>query len=200
MAKRLLIIISATIVLFYVYSGYHFYKKSFSKNTTLLQNEDVVEIDTTKLVVIKEDAFDFESGNFNITDEAAYSGKRSLKIIPKKEFDSEYLMNFSSLPHFNYFREVEINLMGYKKKKMKNPVLWVVEIISDSGKVLSWESSGVMPVSDKWENFHFRIKLKPELLLSENILKIYVWNKNKESLFADELKISLWGYSTKIKN
>ncbi len=198
MVKRILLLFLVGLALFYVYSGYHFYKKSFSGKITFQPIEEIREIDTTKLVIIKQNTFDFESGSFNTTEEIAFSGKRSLKITPKKEYDSEYLVNISSIPNFSYFREVEINLMGLRKKKMSSPVLWVVEIVSDSGKVLSWESSGVLPISENWENFNFHIKIQQEFLLPKNALKIYAWNKNKENLFVDNLKLSFWGYSAKI--
>jgi hypothetical protein len=198
MVKRILIIFLAGLALFYIYSGYHFYKKSFSGKSTFQPIEEIREIDTTKLVIIKQNTFDFESGSFNTTEDIAVSGKKSLKITPKKEYDSEYLVNISSIPNFTYFREVEISLMGLRKKKMSSPLLWVVEIVSDSGKVLSWESSGVLPISENWENFNFHIKIQQEFLLPKNVLKIYAWNKNKETLFVDDLKLSFWGYSAKI--
>ena len=115
-------------------------------------------------------------------------------IIPEKEYAGEFLQLFTELPTLNFMREVDVSFMAYAENKITTPILWVFEIISNNGRVLSWESNGVMPSAGAWQNYHFRFKIKSNLLNATYRLKTYAWNKNKNTLFVDNFHISFLGF------
>ena len=198
MVKRILILFISLTACIYLYSGYHFYKKSIENRIFAVNNPIQLKPDTTKLILLKDSIVDFEiespGTNLTLSSKYVYEGKRSLMIIPEKEYAGEFLQLFTTLPTLNFMREVDVSFMAYAENKITTPVLWIFEINSNDGRVLSWESNGVMPSAGAWQNYHFRFKIKSNLLNATYRLKTYAWNKNKNTLFVDNFHISFLGF------
>ncbi len=198
MLKRILIILISIAAFAYVFSGYYFYKKGVLNRIAALNNPAQIIPDTTKLIQLKDTILDFEidapEKDQLLSTTYSFEGKNSLKIIPEKEYSGEVVLLLSALKTLNFVREVEVSFMAYSKNKINKPVLWVFEIIADDGKVLAWESNGILPSAGEWQNYNFRFKLKQNILNAKYKLKTYAWNKNKETLYIDNLHVSFLGF------
>lgn len=162
---------------------YSFLKVSSDFQNSLGGNDDIMlyAAKTTELAQASHD-FDFtESSSFD------YTGK---------EFGWEQL--FVATPDFltrrGIYVQVDLELNDLQLSK-QNAALFVVEIQDSTGNnrhYYTFPIRSIPPTKEGWKSEHYQIEL-PKLRQVGDRLKLYIWNKENESFWIDNINLKVIG-------
>ncbi|MEO8210379.1 MAG: VCBS repeat-containing protein [bacterium] len=197
MIKRIVTFLFILFALFYTALGIYFYNKSHKKKIVAVVDKiKETKFLSSELVPLKELIFDFEEGHQSngqsINGSKSFSGKKSLKVNSASEYGPEIKIPFSEIPSMKNFRRLEVSLKVWNEKPVPDN-LWVVEVDGENGSVLSWHAEGVPVTSNQWDSITLSIDIKPEFLKNFNHIKTYAWNRNKNTFYADDIKLVFLG-------
>ncbi len=121
-----------------------------------------------------------EIGNgLNKTNETAHSGVSSLRMDENTEYAMEYL-----LKNLNAGEEYQVEI--WQKSTEKSGLL----VVSSNDSKLFYKAQNEVVKTDEngWQLLRLKFTVTPEI--QNEILKIYLWNKDKQLLYFDDFKIS----------
>ena len=135
---------------------------------------------------------DFEIENelyksFHRTDSVTFSGKYSCLIAENEEFSPTITLPFRDLKYNSIYR-VSVMVKGGINLNWKS--VFLVASASNNEKLYLYSTQ--CPVNEKgkgWRQAEFSFEL-PKPKTPDDILKVYVWNKDRQRFYMDDLIIS----------
>ncbi len=160
----------------------------FSINVFVKSDSVSYKIDTLASIII-----DFESeknieNNSTITSGTALSGTKSSEYSVEKEFGAAV-----SIPSSEIKDKDKIMCVSFqcKIKVDKNPEAVAVLSFHKNDKQVGYYNIPIVVNSEKkeWQNFSTHWRIDNEQLIESDHVKVYLWNKNRRSFFADDFEI-----------
>ncbi len=163
----------------YDYAIYIFQKKLHQKNTN------------TDLEGYKEEYhLDFED-SYNTTNEMAYSGEKSLAIVPSQTFENVLILPVNQISLKQQQIKIEVSGAIYSNHSIKDSSPIVVCSLDDSGENLAYHVfKPDLEKENSWNTFShtFNINITSSKTAQ---LKLYIWNKNKDTFYLDDVHIKI---------
>ena len=162
--------------------GYTFLRTGAQYQNCLGGNNDIMLYEANKNLVYNK-SFDFEFEQDNCLD---YS-------------DSEYKFDVKIPLNDNFITKRGVYILAKLKRKdleksHKNGALFVVEIYDEFGERYRY---GTFPVSEipprnpnQWVEEEYSIEIQ-EIKNSTDLIKIYIWNKEKQPFFIDDVELNI---------
>lgn len=137
--------------------------------------------------------YDFEQSvdlqNYNaVSDLKAKSGTRSAMLNDTIEFSTTFSKKLIDIPDFKRVKEIQVELEMFSESNIKDAVL-VLAIDDSNGKSLHWSATELFNQGNQWNRLQKVFPLVGAHIKENATLKIYVWNKQKEKFFVDDLKV-----------
>ncbi len=141
--------------------------------------------------------FDFESGDLlmsdnSISSEQAVSGTKSLKFTPALEFGATHEKKLDHISNIEGLREIQVNFKLFATQPLEE-VLVVVTIEDPSGQNQLWIGNPVKTTPGKWMGISSDFEITSASLKKENKLKVYFWNKSKNTFYVDDIQLVFSG-------
>ena len=200
--KILFAIAGILIVVFFIASGIYFHTHIKYKKPEVASVNAPVElmvdlrIDSLKIVHLKSSLVDFESSfeADHLTNEKHYSGKKSLAFSPNLEYGATITQAAIDFLPNNIIRKINVSFRLLSDEDFKDNV-FVLEAIDSDGKMISWQGEGIPSGKHKWDlvDIEFNVDFKSAFQISH--FKTYVWNKNKNTFYIDDLNMEYLGNS-----
>ena len=165
----------------YGYEMFYFSKKHF---------EDILpnEINKYKLINMKVKTGKFDSSyifnklNF---DDLHYCFNNNI------EYDADFSYNIFDIIS-NKYNNLHISLDFYQKDTIANPLL-VICTEDKAGKTINWQGvpfNTLLTSADSHQKLYYAVRLVDFNLKNKNtILKVFIWNKNKETFDISDVRI-----------
>lgn len=137
--------------------------------------------------------FDFEHASDlkniqTVTDFKAKSGTYSAMLNDSIEYSVTFSKNLSDIPDFKLVKEVKVECSLFSDKKIQNASI-VLAIDGPDGKSIHWSGDNIYGKENEWSTFTKVFPLDGSYLDNSGILKIFIWNKEKEVFYLDDLNI-----------
>ena len=141
--------------------------------------------------------FDLEStsnleNTSSLTSELAFSGKRSSKLSAEVEYSTGILQQTMEMK-----LSVPVTRIHFTCRIYSNVEVDASAVLSahSDGKQTDWKSFPVHVASadkGKWITCEGDWLVDPAVIRNSNYLKMYIWNKQKQEFFVDDLEFSLY--------
>ncbi len=158
--------------------------KNTSTNTPATAKEDAA-------TVLYSEFHDFESVPDAFTDSTkAFSGKHSGALNQKTEYSFGLSKHFNQIASFKSIDEINVSFKCWMDKKYPDAVFVLSIDDSVSGKSIMWEGKPIVPSKmNDWDDVHINFKLNKKFILPNYTIKLYIWNKGKNTFYFDDLKL-----------
>jgi hypothetical protein len=119
------------------------------------------------------------------------SGKICGVVTDKIEYGYGFDKQMKEIASFNNVEEINVAFNCWMDKKYPDDV-FVLSIDDTVGKKnVLWEGRAIEPAKmNEWSPVKINYKIKKEFLNPEYILKLYIWNKGKNTFYFDDLEFS----------
>ena len=104
------------------------------------------------------------------------------------EYSVTFSKNVRDIPNFKSIKEIKVEFALFSEKQIQNASI-VLAIDGPDGKSLHWTGDNVIGKENEWTNFTKVFPLEGSYIDNSSILKIFVWNKEKEVFYLDDLNI-----------
>lgn len=168
------------------------FKGEESSQPVQVQQEQKQGISTT----LYRREFDLEKivGSENsglITEAKASSGTHSCELNPEFEYGVNLDFPIANIPGAQGLTEAKISSAIWTDDP--GGAQWVLEIMDKENKSIFWNAVSIPSGSYRWDTLEFNFQLPPEFVKLENSLKFYPWNKNRKTIWIDNINVSLIG-------
>jgi hypothetical protein len=135
---------------------------------------------------------DFESvGGIGVDSTRGLSGKSCARINDKVEYGLGLAKLIGQLPSYNSIGEVNISFNCWMDKKTPDDIFVFSVEDTTAKKSIYWEGKRIEPVATgSWSQVKLNFKMNKEFLNPQYVLKLYPWNKGKNTYYYDDLAIS----------
>ena len=136
---------------------------------------------------------DFESSTDSRLDSTkAFSGRKSAVLNDKIEYGFGLIKQVKDIPSFKNINEITVNFQCFMDRKYPNATMvFAIDDDSISKKSIYWEGITIAPSKyNAWVPVTIKFKVKKKDLKPEYFLKLYVWNKSKNSFNFDNVSYS----------
>ena len=143
--------------------------------------------DTTQLLY--SEFYDFESltdGRISAT--KAVSGKNSAVVNNEIEYGFGFQKRFKDISSFGSIQEIHVSFKCWMDKKYADPVFVISVDDSTETKNIMWEGQPLVCQKEgAWNDITYSFKMNPDFIKPQSVLKLYVWNKGKNTFYYDDL-------------
>ena len=166
--------------------GYGYEMFYFSKQFIKNKNKKNIQINNPKIILLsKEGKENFRKNKFTMDEDYFFYFNKNV----------EYAADFShNIFDFigNKYNNLHISLDFYQKDTIANPLL-VICTEDKAGKTINWQGvpfNTLLTSADSHQKLYYAVRLVDFNLKDKNtILKVFIWNKNKESFEASDITI-----------
>lgn len=168
-----------------------FQKTSFPNNISL-KWENYRKTDSLNEISLKRFLFyDFETDNllykgFKRTDSMAYSGRLSCLISKQEEFGPTIVLSFKNLEYPGIYRA---SARLYSAREINWKSVFLVVSAEHKGKLYLYSTQNPIDNNEQWKQVKLSFNL-PEPKSKDDLLKIYIWNKERQLFLMDDLALS----------
>ena len=153
--------------------------------------ERIEHVDRT--ILDKKD-YDLESGeglaNYSsVKDTLAHSGSRACVLNIQTEFGIMYERTLNDMPEIKLARSAIVKLFCNSALPIKDAVI-VCSVEDENSKAIFWEGELLKSEQNKWTETEVKFLIPEQVIENKNKIKIYIWNKNKETFVCDDLIIN----------
>ncbi|HMT28062.1 MAG TPA: hypothetical protein PKD91_02160 [Bacteroidia bacterium] len=168
---------------------------SFSKNSN--KKADIVEdihVETAKIIPADSFYFNLESQvmdleNFEtVRAETSNSAKHSCSMDAATEFSVAFSRSATTIKEFGKHKQVTYSFSIFAPKPVNNAQV-VYSLSSEEGGDSDWQSKELKCDSSSWTRYDFKFDLNEEFRKGSGKVKLYVWNKGKETFLIDDISI-----------
>ncbi len=164
---------------------------AFSLVKLKVKNKDV----TSGSTEINSWFFDLESNsileNGSTTKSGlAHSGTHSCKMDENTEYSSTFIFNQENLSNRSSFREVVYSFYIFAESPVDG-VEAVYSFETVNNKKSDWQNQAFNISSGEWKKYEIIFPLNNDFRLYDGVMKLYVWNKNKQNFLIDDIAINL---------
>ena len=141
-----------------------------------------------------EESLSFLENESSISSEKFFSGKRSCVLNEFNEYSITIKKHVSEIPASIQKIDFRLKLLD-PKDNSKNAVV-VLSIDDEFGKNVFWQGIPLKHIqndSSEWSDVKASFLLDINSFSQKNILKMYVWNKEKRLFYIDDIIVDYWG-------
>jgi hypothetical protein len=195
-AQKKRFVVFSLIVLFGFLGAYQF----LNKKSVAVEPQSVsptIKKDSVFTASILLESFDIEANSDPSTStEKAFSGKKSVKLSPEVEYGFGVNHVLRDFPSYQKLTSVSVSFKCFSQV-VDSSAVFVFAINDKNGKQISW-NGGVINCAKKedWSDVTIVFEIKPEFLNPDNTLVFYPWNKQKKTIFIDDISLNFIGSST----
>ena len=176
--------------------GYNYelcvFRKTLSPNNISLKWENYHKADSINEISMKRFLFyDFETSDplyqsFERTNSFAYSGKFSCLMTPKEEFGPTIILPFTKLQYPHVYRA---SIRVFSKSNINWKSVLLVVSADHKDKTYLYSTGITKDQSNNWKQIKLSFEL-PAPKSDNDVLKIYIWNKDKQRFYIDDLEVN----------
>lgn len=149
------------------------------------------ENNITDTISIKKYDFENDSDIVNtsaITSNQAYSGVRSSEFTSDQEYGPSIIQHVNTLRNID---AIQCITLGLKITSAYNFEALAILSTHKGDQQTGWHSFPIKYITDgdKWKNITGHWIIDTSILKEADFIKIYLWNKNRKSFFADDFEI-----------
>jgi len=146
-------------------------------------------------IIYKEELPIEEYLDWSVSKEKFYTGTKSLLIDSQIEFSKGFKKQIGSIENFQLIDSIEINFHFLSYADLKNVKL-VYRIDDNKGNNKFCKADLIKTNQvDIWNEMKVGFNINPAFLEENNIIKIYIWNPDKEVMWIDDFGYQLIGNS-----
>ncbi|MGZ4060970.1 MAG: hypothetical protein ACXVPU_18210, partial [Bacteroidia bacterium] len=183
-----------SLILFLCFSGAFMFLRK--KNGAVVQTTEIKKDSVADGSLLKE-FFNLETINdASASAEKSFSGKISSKLSPNVEYGFTVSHVLKDLPFYKNLKSVVVSFKSFSEKQ-DTSASYVFTINDKNGKNIFW--NGVAIRSNKkqgWSDDTINFEIKPEFLNPDNTFIFYPWNKQKKTIFIDDISLNYIGSET----
>jgi hypothetical protein len=156
------------------------------------KGDEIVSKDST--VLLYSEFHDFESANHaTVSADRAFSGKKSSIVTPTTEYGFGIFKTLSEIPSYGSINLVRVTLNTWMDKSYPGATL-VMSIDDPSGnKNIIWDGKPLNTNKpSEWGYSDFVFYVKKEWLQPYYNMRLYIWNKEKNTFYNDNLRIEVF--------
>ncbi|HQI46730.1 MAG TPA: glycosyltransferase family 39 protein [Bacteroidales bacterium] len=131
-----------------------------------------------------------------LTRDSVYEGKYAILLNSKHEYGPTYTARLSKITNHT-LKKIQISLNAYSTQKYENAqIVATLNFKDEDNKIFEnyfWISSkfNYFIEPNKWDKVYLSFNL-PKLYSINDELKIYVWNKDKQAIYIDNIEIAFY--------
>jgi hypothetical protein len=151
---------------------------------------DASEVPKDTTATLYYEFHDFESLNDSRVDSTkGLSGKICGLVSDKIEYGFGLDKQMKQISSFGNIEEINVTFNAWMDKKYPEDVFVLSIDDTLAKKNILWEGRAIEPAKlNEWSTAKINYKIKKEFLNPQYIVKLYIWNKGKNTFYFDDLE------------
>lgn len=143
--------------------------------------------DSTQLLY--SEYYDFESlADPRVSATKAASGKNSAVVNNEIEYGFGFQKRFKDISSYGSLQEIHVSFKCWMDKKSPDATFVISVDDSTETKNIMWEGQPLVCAKEgAWNDVAYSFKMNPDFIKPQSVLKLYVWNKGKNTFYYDDL-------------
>jgi hypothetical protein len=156
------------------------------------KSKNTEEPKADSLTTLYYEFHDFESLSGPLVDSTkGASGKKSGILNSKVEYSFGLMKHFRELPSYKNIESINVSFKCFMDKKYPESTFVLSIDDSLSQKNIVWEGRPIVPAKmNTWDQMNINFKVNKNFIKPNYTLKLYIWNKGKDTYNFDDLSFS----------